>query len=73
MSPDEAAHIRDVLIPAYRRGFQAVFIIGASLAGLAFILTVFLMPQVELSRPDDSKLKEEGLKVQNERQNQSSA
>lgn len=47
-------------MPAYQRGFRIVFIIGASLAALAFFLAVALMPQVELNRADDEKLKEEG-------------
>ncbi|KAL1962023.1 hypothetical protein VTN77DRAFT_667 [Rasamsonia byssochlamydoides] len=56
---ESATEIRAVLIPAYQRGFRIVFIIGASLAVVAFFLAVVLMPQVELVRPDDEKLKEE--------------
>ncbi|KAI0977600.1 major facilitator superfamily domain-containing protein [Xylaria arbuscula] len=59
---DEAEHVRNVLIPAYRHAFRVIFILGASLAAFAFVLAFFLMPQVELSRPDDEKLKEEGRK-----------
>ncbi|KAI0814465.1 major facilitator superfamily domain-containing protein [Xylaria sp. FL0064] len=59
---DEAAHVRSVLIPAYRHAFRVIFILGASLAAFAFVIAFLLMPQVELSRPDDEKLKEEGRK-----------
>lgn len=59
---DEAEHVRSVLIPAYRHAFRVIFILGASLASFAFVLAFGLMPQVELSRPDDEKLKEEGRK-----------
>ncbi|KAI1475327.1 MFS general substrate transporter [Daldinia eschscholtzii] len=57
---DEALRIRSVLVPAYRRGFRVIFLVGASLAALAFVIAWFMMPQVELSRSDDEKLKEEG-------------
>ncbi|KAI1197785.1 major facilitator superfamily domain-containing protein [Nemania serpens] len=56
----EADHVRSVLVPAYRHAFRVIFLLGSSLAAFAFVLAFFLMPQVELSRPDDEKLKEEG-------------
>lgn len=56
----DAERIRRALTPAYRRGFRIIFLIGASLAALSFVLVWFLMPQVELDRPDDQKLKDEG-------------
>lgn len=56
---NKAELIRAALIPAYQRGFRIVFVIGASLAASAFVLTWFLLPQIELQRPDDEKLKEE--------------
>ena len=56
----EAARIRSVFIPAYRKGFRVVFIIGAALAALACLVALTTMPQVELARPDDARLKEEG-------------
>ncbi|KAI8634149.1 major facilitator superfamily domain-containing protein [Xylariaceae sp. FL1651] len=62
LPPDEADHVRMVLIPAYRHAFRVIFLLGASLAALAFVLAFTLMPQVELSRSDDGKLKEEGRK-----------
>lgn len=57
-----AARTKDVrvtLASAYKRGFRIVFIVSASLNVCAFIFAWFLMPQVELNRPDDQKLKEE--------------
>ncbi|KAA8650110.1 putative MFS drug transporter [Aspergillus tanneri] len=56
----EAERVRSLLIPAYKKGFQIIFIIGAALAALAFFLAAWLMPQVTLNRADDEKLKEEG-------------
>ncbi|KAJ6446504.1 MFS drug transporter [Purpureocillium lavendulum] len=76
VSVAEAQRIRDILIPAYWQGFRVIFIVGASLAAFAFVLAFFLMPQVELSRPDDAKLKEEGKKADEEKRqkkNQASA
>ena len=60
LSPEEAKHVRDVLTPAYQKGFRIIFIVGASLATFAFVLDVWLMPQVSLNRADDQALKEEG-------------
>ncbi|CAJ2510376.1 Uu.00g050790.m01.CDS01 [Anthostomella pinea] len=57
---DETASIRAVLVPAYREAFRVIFLVGASLAAFAFVVAFFMMPQVELSRPDDEKLKEQG-------------
>ena len=70
---DEAAKIRDVLIPAYKKGFRIIFIVGASLASIAFVLAFVLMPQISLSRPDDEKLKEEGRKADEARKLKSKA
>ena len=61
-SATEAANIRSVLIPAYKKGFRIIFIVGAALAALAFFMAVWLMPQVGLKRDDDAALKEEGKK-----------
>ncbi|KAL4952429.1 hypothetical protein BDW69DRAFT_185462 [Aspergillus filifer] len=60
LSPAESARARELLIPAYRKGFRIIFIIGGALAAAAFVLAVFLMPQVELKRKDDEELKKEG-------------
>ncbi|KYK60052.1 MFS general substrate transporter [Drechmeria coniospora] len=67
ISADEAKRIQKILIPAYRQGFRTIFIVGASLAALAFILALFLMPQVELTKPDDARLKQEGKRADEER------
>ncbi|PHH67723.1 hypothetical protein CDD80_570 [Ophiocordyceps camponoti-rufipedis] len=66
-SPEAAEQMRSVLVPAYRRGFRVVFIVGSSLAAVAFVLALVLMPQVELSRPDDGQLKEAGRRTDEER------
>ncbi|KAF5239453.1 hypothetical protein FAUST_4936 [Fusarium austroamericanum] len=67
VAPDEAERIRSVLIPAYRQGFRIIFLIGAGAASLAFVLAFVLMPQVNLIRPDDLRLKEEGRTVYEEK------
>lgn len=65
---DEAAHVRSVLIPAYKQGFRIIFIIGGALSALAFVLAVVLMPQVTLKRDDDEKLKQEAKeRLENEK------
>ncbi|KAL2810903.1 major facilitator superfamily domain-containing protein [Aspergillus granulosus] len=56
----EADRARALIIPAYKRGFMIIFVIGAALSAFAFTLAFGLMPQVGLSRADDEKLKEEG-------------
>lgn len=58
----QAEDISAALVPAYRRGFRIVFIVSAVLAALAVFLVFFLMPQVELNRPDDDELKEKGAR-----------
>ncbi|KAJ4216672.1 hypothetical protein NW759_009243 [Fusarium solani] len=73
VSSSEAERIRSVLIPAYRKGFRVIFLIGASVAALAFVLASVLMPQVDLARPDDAKLKEEGRRAYEEKRNKSAA
>ncbi|KAI9372743.1 major facilitator superfamily domain-containing protein [Aspergillus egyptiacus] len=60
LPPDQADRVRALLIPAYKRGFRIIFVVGAALAAAAFFLALVLMPQVGLSRADDDKLKEEG-------------
>jgi len=59
LPPQQASIIRDILMPGYRRAFQVIFLVGAGLAVLAFFVAFFLMPHIQLSRPDDEKLKEE--------------
>lgn len=50
------------MVPAYRKGFRIIFIVGAALAAFAFFVAAWLMPQVSLKRGDEEKLKEEGRK-----------
>ncbi|KAI0596545.1 permease of the major facilitator superfamily [Biscogniauxia sp. FL1348] len=59
---DQQQTIREALIPAYRKAFRVIFLVGASLAAFAFVIVLVMVPQVELSRPDDEKLKQEGRK-----------
>lgn len=66
VSSEEADRIRAILVPAYRKGFRVIFLIGASMSALAFVLSFVLMPQIDLSRPDDSRLKEEGRRAYEE-------
>jgi hypothetical protein len=67
VSSIEAERIRSVLIPAYRQGFRIIFLVGAGVASLAFVLAFILMPQVNLTRPDDLILKEEGRRAYEEK------
>ncbi|BDD56042.1 hypothetical protein MAP00_001524 [Monascus purpureus] len=62
LSEFESARIRSLLVPAYRKGFRIIFIVGAALAAFAFFVAAWLMPQVSLKRGDEEKLKEEGRK-----------
>ncbi|KAF3008254.1 hypothetical protein E8E14_000305 [Neopestalotiopsis sp. 37M] len=64
LSEGDATRIREMLLPVYRQSFEIIFWVGAGLAGLGFVVAFFLMPQLELNRPDDEKLKEEGRKGQ---------
>ncbi|ETS87138.1 hypothetical protein PFICI_00966 [Pestalotiopsis fici W106-1] len=62
LSDDQATRIRAALIPAYTKSFKIIFYVGAALAALGFVVAFFLMPQLELHRPDDERLKEEARK-----------
>lgn len=64
LSETDASRIRAILIPAYKKSFQIIFYVGAALAAVGFVVAFFLMPQLELNRPDDEKLKEEGHQAQ---------
>jgi hypothetical protein len=59
---ERAESIRVELASAYAKGFRIIFIISAVLNALAFIAAWFLMPQIELRKEDDAKLKLEGEK-----------
>ncbi|RDW67201.1 putative MFS drug transporter [Aspergillus mulundensis] len=68
LSDTEAQHVRSLLIPAYKRGFRIIFMIGAALAAVAFCIAGALIRQVCLEKGDEEVLKEEGRKrVQSER------
>lgn len=51
--------LRRAVLAGYRRGFRIIFIVGASLAALAFVAAFILMPELGLDREDDQKLKDE--------------
>lgn len=57
VSTEEADRLKGIILPAYRQGFRTIFLVGSALAAVAFFVALFLMPQVELARPDDAKLK----------------
>ncbi|EXF79121.1 MFS drug transporter [Colletotrichum fioriniae PJ7] len=59
LSDDDAQRIRNVLAPAYQRSFKVIFELGSGLAAAGFFFAWFLMPHIDLARPDDHKLKEE--------------
>ncbi|KAF5506436.1 Efflux pump dotC [Colletotrichum siamense] len=62
MSQADADQARAVLLPGYRKAFRIIFLAMAGLASVAFFVAFFLMPQVELSRPDDKDLKDAARK-----------
>ncbi|KAH0428397.1 hypothetical protein CcaCcLH18_09066 [Colletotrichum camelliae] len=64
LSDEEAQRISAVLAPAYQKSFKVIFELGSGLAAAAFFVAWFLMPHIDLSRPDDHKLKEEGHQAQ---------
>lgn len=70
---DKAELIRSHLTPAYQDSFRVIFLVGAGLCAFAFVVAFFMMPQVELSRPDDAKLKEEGRRAQEEKRGKGEA
>lgn len=57
MSGEEAQRLRAVILPGYQEAFRIIFLIMAALAALAFVIAFLMMPQVELSRPDDEKFR----------------
>lgn len=48
------------VVEGYRRGFRTVFIMLTSLAVFSFVVTLLLIPQRSLDRPDDEQLQREG-------------
>lgn len=57
---EDALALRKTLLDGYRTGFRIIFLVMAGLAGLAFIMAWFLMPELGLDRKDDADLKREG-------------
>ncbi|KAF8248817.1 MFS drug transporter [Wilcoxina mikolae CBS 423.85] len=49
--------LRKEVLAGYQRGFRAVFLVGAGLAVFAFVISVLMMPQINLERKDDEQLK----------------
>jgi hypothetical protein len=52
--------LKDEFVDTYRKGFRIVFLVGAGLSALAVVFAFALLPQLELSQPDEAKLKDEG-------------
>ncbi|KAF4924794.1 Efflux pump dotC [Colletotrichum viniferum] len=71
MSQADADQARAVLLPGYRKAFRIIFLVMAGLASVAFFVAFFLMPQVELSRPDDKDLKDTARKRTEEEKTES--
>lgn len=51
---------RDRVLAAYQNAFRSIFLVGASLSAISFVVVLFLMPQSDLDRPNDISLKEKG-------------
>ncbi|KAF9014727.1 cephamycin export protein cmcT [Hymenopellis radicata] len=49
------------IVDGYRKGFRIVFIILASLAAFAFVISMLLMTHSTLKREDDERLKREAM------------
>jgi Tfp pilus assembly protein PilO len=49
-----------IFLNAYKKGFRIIFFVSSSLSVVAFLFAFALMPQVELARQDEEKLKAEG-------------
>ncbi|KAF4826702.1 Efflux pump dotC [Colletotrichum tropicale] len=71
MSQADADQARAVLLPGYRKAFRIIFLVMAGLASVAFFVAFFLMPQVELSRPDDKDLEDAARKTTEEKNTES--
>lgn len=64
----DAILLRETLLQGYRTGFRIIFLVMAGLAGFAFIMAWFLMPELGLDRKDDAELKEEGKEAMKKRE-----
>jgi hypothetical protein len=57
-SGDERDGIERVAVEAYALGFRRMFYLNAALAALGCLLSIWLIPQIGLERPDDAALRE---------------
>lgn len=64
----KAIILRETLLQGYRTGFRIIFLVMAGLAGSAFIMAWFLMPELGLDRKDDAELKREGKEAMKKRE-----
>lgn len=55
----QAAAFKEATLQAYSAGFRRMFYLNAALATLGCGLAMWLIPQIELSRPDDDTLREQ--------------
>ncbi|KAI9848555.1 MAG: hypothetical protein M1837_007224 [Sclerophora amabilis] len=64
---DEA--FQAAVLAGYRQGFRIIFLVAASLAAFAFVVVLFLMPELGLDRSNDQELKEEAKRrIQGEKE-----
>lgn len=56
-----------VVFASFTRAFRAMFLLGSALAVVAFFVTLFFIPNVELIRADEAELREEGQAFDNAR------
>ncbi|KAG9233285.1 major facilitator superfamily domain-containing protein [Amylocarpus encephaloides] len=59
LAPDSGDEVRRASILAYQQAFRVIFLVGAALAVVAVFVALVLMPQIDLAREDDDKLREE--------------
>src|SRR6202034_2189036 len=53
----------NILFHGYTRGYRSVFLLNASLASVAVVVSVFMIKHKELTRGDDEALKAEAKKA----------
>lgn len=63
ISPAAADHILD----GYNDGFRAVFIMNATLAAIATVVSIFMIHHKELTRGDEAQLRAEAAKAEKEK------
>ncbi|KAI5820104.1 major facilitator superfamily domain-containing protein [Pyronema omphalodes] len=59
--------LKKLALEGYQRGFKNVFLTGTGLSLFALVIAFFLMPQINLDRQDDDKLKDEARKEYDEK------